>query len=492
MKKNFLYLIMFLVAGFFATSCNDDDDTPPVIDNPVYGMQITGTATGDVALVLDAKQMVEPSSDFAIKAVREGMMYGIHFLSAGDFAFSQVTADGEVSYGATDMEQAYQSAEVGGDTDSISYKKGMLSVGGSETFSVAEEGLYYVLTDETTMKFWIMKIEGFEINVTGDVAEYVSGSADAATFEVKAVDLRAKFKLRINKAWKFVFEDVEWTDLASGGAAGDHCRPVISYGGTLAAMTADGEDMEVDNGGQLLDFSFAWTSGTKGIAGVVGTTELAGELPPAEFPDNMYMIGNSVGGWDWDANAVTMIPVHSNPHVFWSIVYITAGIDDPGFKFSPEKAWGKDFGVDATAGATDGVYNKGTDNVPDVAESGYYTVVVNLEAETVEVNAPMIYGIGDAFGSWDAAQEALMFTVDNTAKVITSPATTVDGNVRMHIAAATLTNDAGTAVDWWQAEFNVIDGTIEYRGTGDDQAAVASTIGQVVTLDFVAGTGTIE
>jgi len=54
---------------------------------------------------------------------------------------------------------------------------------------------------------------------------------------------------------------------------------------------------------------------------------------------------------------------------------------------------------------------------------------------------------------------------------------------------------AGSSIattDWWTREFNIIDGKIEYRGNGGDQAAVPVTAGKVVTLDFNAGTGTIE
>ena len=119
-------------------------------------------------------------------------------------------------------------------------------------------------------------------------------------------------------------------------------------------------------------------------------------------------------------------------------------------------------------------------------------VVVNLVDETIEVNDPKVYGIGDAFGTWDGAQAANLFTVDNTAKTMTSPAFTADGNLRMHVSASTLTNAEGNAIDWWQAEFNVIGGNIEYRGTGGDQAAVPVTQGQTVTLDFTTETGTIE
>ncbi|PKP11714.1 MAG: hypothetical protein CVU09_02440 [Bacteroidetes bacterium HGW-Bacteroidetes-4] len=489
MKKNLMYLMLFFLGGLFVSSCDKDNEDPIIIDNPVYGMQVIGSATGDEAVVIDAKQMVEPSSDFATKVVREGMYYQIAYLSAGDIMFKEVTATGEVTYGATEVGDSIQEAEAGAP---FSYKTGKLVLDGTETLAIAEAGLYYIMTDATTSLFWLMKIDNFEINATGDLATMVgTGSADGVNFEVKAVDLRSVFKVRINTAWKFITTNVPWTDLAAGGAEGDHCRPVISYGGAANALTADGADISIDNGGQLLDFTFTWTPGKKGIAGITVTTAPAGELPPAEFPEAMFMIGASIGGWDWAANGIEMVPVHSNPHLFWKIVWVEAGVADAGFKFSPEKAWGKDFGVDAATGATDGVYGKGVDNVPDVAESGYYMVVVNLETETIEVNTPSVNGINAVFGDPDWAGN-VEFTVDNTNKVITSPAFSTDGALRMYVKANTLTNADGAAIDWWQAEFNVFDGVIEYRGTGNDQAAVNVTAGQTVSLNFANETGVIE
>jgi hypothetical protein len=41
-------------------------------------------------------------------------------------------------------------------------------------------------------------------------------------------------------------------------------------------------------------------------------------------------------------------------------------------------------------------------------------------------------------------------------------------------------------------EFIILDGKIEYRGTGGDQTRVPVAAGKTVTLDFNAGTGTIE
>jgi len=475
---------MLFVALGFMVSC-DDDDEPNVIDNPTYGMQVIGTATGNEPVVIDARQMVEPSSDFATKVLRDGMYYQIAYLGIGDIMFKEVTADSTVTYGATNVGDSTQTAETG---EAITYKTGTLVLNGTETLAIAEAGMYYIMTDKTTSLFWIMKIDNFEISATGDKATYVSGSATGATFVASAVDIRGLFKVRMNTAWKLITTNVPYT--GTGGAEGDHCRPVISYGGTIGTMTPDGADITVDNGGKLLDFTFTWTPGSKGIAGVVCTTVEGAELPPLEFPANMYMVGASLGGWDWAANGIEMIPANGQPHLFWRIVWIESGVVDAGFKFSPDMTWPKAFGI--TGAAVDGVYAVGGDNVPDVATSGYYMVVVNLEDETIEVNAPKVYGIGDAFGSWDAANAANIFTVDNTNEVITSPAFAASANLRMHVAASTLTDAAGVAIEWWRAEFNVIGGNIEYRGTGGDQAAVPVTAAQTVSLNFKLGTGTIQ
>ena len=90
----------------------------------------------------------------------------------------------------------------------------------------------------------------------------------------------------------------------------------------------------------------------------------------------------------------------------------------------------------------------------------------------------------DLVGTWTCLTEnyaeALIINADGTAS-ITAPNA---GDIRMYTTIE--------GVDWWQAEYNVFDGKIQYRGNGGDQAAVPVTAGQVVTLNFNAGTGTIK
>ena len=198
---------------------------------------------------------------------------------------------------------------------------------------------------------------------------------------------------------------------------------------------------------------------------------------------------NKVCGWEWAGDyIVTMNPVHSHPHAFWAIVYIDAPAADPGFKFSPVKDWKGDFGK--TGDATNGVYAKGGDNLT-VATAGYYMVYVDLKANKISVTAPEVYLIGDAIGKvWDYAAPVGKFTVDNTAKTITSPVLQA-GELRMYAASPLAKIDTPIA-DWWQTEFMVLNGKIEYRGKGDDQARVQVTAGKKVVLNFVTNTGEIK
>ncbi len=488
MKKNVFKRLfnlswLILAALLTFTACNDDDDDGDdiiVLD----GTYISGTATGGETFGIDANQIIEPGSDYTIKEERAGMIYGIHYLTAGTFMFTEVLGGSEISYGVSNVADSTQTAEAG---EPFDYKRGKLVADGTTEFTVSEAGLYYIITDKTTLNFWIMKINNFEISATGDLATFVSGDATGATFTATGVDIRAAFKVRMNTGWKIIATDVAYD--GTSVTVEDHVRMVTSYGGSIAAMTPDGDDMEVDNGGKLLDFTFTWTPGSKGIAGIVGTTVEGADLPPLEFPENMYMIGNSVGGWNWDTDAVDMIPVDGNPHLFWRIIWIESGIADPGFKFCEEKAWGKDFGVEGDA--VDGVYAIGTSNVPDVAESGSYVVVVNLEEETIEVNPAKVFGIGGVFGD-DSWVGDIAFTVDNTAGTVYSPAFSADGELRMFGDATTLTDADGAAIDWWRKEFITVSGAIEYRALGGDQARLNVTTGQVITLDFEAGTGSIQ
>ena len=203
------------------------------------------------------------------------------------------------------------------------------------------------------------------------------------------------------------------------------------------------------------------------------TLTKTGDADAPDLPETMYIIGEGVGGWDWATNAVDMIPVTEKAGWFWAIRYIEAG---KGFKFCPVKAWNGDFySLGDDTGYTV------SDNNCFVAENGLYMIAINYVDGKIVVEPAKVFGIGNCFGGWDSTP----LTVGNDGKVV-SPAFSADGELRLH------TSSTAFNTDWWRMEFIVLDGKIAYRGAGGDQERVPCTAGQKVTLDFNAGTGTIE
>ena len=77
----------------------------------------------------------------------------------------------------------------------------------------------------------------------------------------------------------------------------------------------------------------------------------------------------------------------------------------------------------------------------------------------------------------------MAFTVEGNKVVGT---TTGTGEIRLYADSSAATSD------WWTREFVFFDGKIAYRGKGGDQDRVTVEAGKKVTLDFNAGTATVE
>ncbi|MBR5829868.1 MAG: SusF/SusE family outer membrane protein [Tidjanibacter sp.] len=192
------------------------------------------------------------------------------------------------------------------------------------------------------------------------------------------------------------------------------------------------------------------------------------------IPESMYIIGNDFGNWDWNAEGVvSMVPVHSAPGKFWAVRYMTTSTE---FQFCPYREW-----VDNFTGLA---HNSGfvTNNFNNMVEAdGLYLIVVDIVNESVTVEPTTIYGIGDAFGSWDMGLYPFTLNSDGTVSIT---ADYTAAWLRMYVQVE--------EYDWWRSEFNIYDGNIVYRADGNDQEAVAVTAGQTITLNFNAGTGSIQ
>ena len=205
-----------------------------------------------------------------------------------------------------------------------------------------------------------------------------------------------------------------------------------------------------------------------------GTGSITGEGEASELPETMYMIGEAIGGWDWEANGQEMIPVNGKKGHFWAIRNLPAG---KGFKFCSQKAWSGDF---ASLGNDDTGFTVDGGNCV-VAEENVYMIYVDTENKKICVEPAKVFGKGDCFGGWEA--DPVAFTISE-GKVVGT--TTGAGEIRLYA-------DSSIAVsDWWTREFVFFEGKIAYRGNGGDQERVQVDANKKVTLDFNAGTATVE
>ena len=275
------------------------------------------------------------------------------------------------------------------------------------------------------------------------------------------VTINGEFKIRHNFSWA----DEDTYGLAN---AGDPTKV-----GETMTLSQPGANMKLDEG----DYKVQFNPATKEVV-----------ISSVAYPEHLYMIGEEFGGWDWNSDGVVeMTPVVFQPSwgsgcdnseaQFWAVRYITAG---KGFKFNSKRAWGGDFWGLTT---NDGYTESGGNCV--VAEDGFYLIHVDLKREMVHVEPARVYGIGNCFGGWDAAMESALFTADGKTLKATAAA---DGELRMYVESAISTSD------WWTREFIILDGVIDFRGDDEgqgDQPRVNVQKGQVISLDFNAGTGTI-
>lgn len=200
-----------------------------------------------------------------------------------------------------------------------------------------------------------------------------------------------------------------------------------------------------------------------------------------EVKPDLFLTGSN---YDWGGKWLQLVPFNKSEEDFWTIIYLHEGEQ---FKFAPQAGWVDDFGYTGTtindeAGAN--ITSSSEGNLV-VGKAGWYLLKVqNGSTKALTVLQPNVYLIGDAAGEWNIA-DSHKFTVPTTEDgVFESPAFAADAELRMCVSV--------DGFDWWQSEFMVFDGKIEYRGRGIDQNRVNVKAGQKVTLNFTAGTGEIK
>jgi hypothetical protein len=486
--KRMLYLMsIMLLTGMVMVSCKKDDDDPDPDPDPVLvedGIYVKGAGTA--LAEFDLKGLMKSTLNEVGQEPRTELLELFVAVKAGSEGFNIVKVAGttQTTYGP-----GADFAEVTDETwdnqneypKTAKYWRGSIAETDAK-FTVPEDGLYQIVYDTELDVVVIVQAKW------GMIGEATPGGWGedtplTATFDLEKMDFTVTELTLLENAWKFrigggwkIWLDQEGT-----------VKINTNLGGTPTAPVPGGADIMHDDYG-VYSVTLTWELGKDWV----GSMERTGDGEPLpEYPEAMYLVGDATAyGWGTpgeNAEAIMHKAAGGAPSegIFWKIAHLEGGV---GFKLSaagwtePNLGFGQVDEYD-----TEGVAVSDTEGNFSIAESGMYIIVLNLRDEMtkVSIKEAAVYGIGDAFGSWDAGVEANKFTVDNTAKTLVSPALPASANIRMYA-------DHSWIPDWWNAEFNVFDGVIEYRNDGGDQEAVPGTAGQVITLHFDDNTGTIE
>ena len=488
MKKIFYAFAALAVMASFSACEKEEGKNGLDLENIVLdGFYVYGPATGTDKVTADFA--MSAGSNEVEKKVRTGMFEKYIWLEANkDFSLIENSAGVKKFYGAELVEVNYGYDENDptcknfADNPNMKIQQGKLIIGESApAMQVKETGLYHIVLDNNAngdlpdgAQIIIQKADwGVRGAMNGwgfTKGEAVKAEDGSITFTWVDQDMSAngEFKFASCHGWKINL-DVD-----------GKVKAEVSLGLDDEGKLNNNANNNLKVGEKAGLYKITLTYKVK--AGAIADSfsyniELTKE---SSLPTNCYMTGEAFGGWTWGAaGVVEFVPVHSHAGHFWAIRQLTA---NKGVKLSTINVandWSKAFG-----GMTNGTgYTNDNDGNLVVAEDGLYMIYVNFVDNALIVEKAKVYGIGDAFGSWDAGKYP--FTVaDGKATIVTTAA----NNLRQYAAAPT----GVTGVDWWQMEFNIFDGKIEYRAGGNDQAAVAVTAGQTVTLDFNAGTGSIK
>ncbi|MDY3979737.1 MAG: SusF/SusE family outer membrane protein [Tidjanibacter sp.] len=483
--------LMMILAGaaMLFTSCGEKGDGPKITEAAKW--YITGDATyfdgkEDAAQLGSLNLDSEKSNGLTETDVVLG---NFAFLKAG--SFNVELKDGSVVYGGTKTSELY----VDGDSSLADIGDIYTVTDKGAAITITDPGMYFVALNTDLKEVSVVKVNwgliGGAINGWSDElplgeATYNNG---VVTWEKTNVTIKKdSYKFRFGQGWgvtlKLNTDETNNTINTYSDITGVQKGDANVLTEAFANLQSGGDNIANATAGIYTVTLKYIISDNLYQAKIVKT----GDYVPS-YPENLYFTGNSYNNWTWDEGSYGTMIKTKDEGKFWAFVYLQAGVADEGLKFSPALNWDAAFGVSSATIVEGGAYDKGGENAK-VAASGVYQVVVDLVAEKVYIEKPVVYLLGDVVGGvWgaDAFIDANKFTVDDEAGTITSPAFANAGNLRMCMRNAFLDDE-----NWWKAEFNVIDGQIAYRAKGEDQAAVAVTVGQKAILNIKTGAGSIE
>lgn len=475
-----LLSVIFVLGMVTLTSCDKDEepDNNPVVEDGVYVFG-AGTALAGP----EFKGLMKATTNEADGNSARSGMYELYIAVKGGsdgFNISRVEGGQETVIGPGAGFGEVAEADKITDEPRLWFSRGEAAVT-STKFTVPEDGLYHVVYDETLNFVIVARVEwgiigGATPDGWGGSTQMTSSAFDlnAMSFEVNdLILLVGEYKLRYSNGWKIVID-------------GENVRANSNYGGSIDALVVGGSNIQNTEAG-IYTVMVNWSLDN----GITASLTKTGTYEPPAYPDAMYIVGEATAyGWDEPgskSDAVMHKLAGGGPSegIFWKICHIEGG---KGFKLSAAKWAEPNLGHgQVNSFDAEGVVVSDDSGNMKVDASGMYIVVLNLRdgERKVSIKPAEVYGIGTAFGTWDAGVESQKFTVNEAEKTLVSPALISGDAMRMYAAHSWIPA-------WWNAEFRVFEGKIDYRGDGGDQDAVTGAAGQKVTLKFDDNTGSIE
>lgn len=503
MKTKYFKTTMIKALSFFIgalvvfSSCSETDYEDTIFKSKDEVLVLDGLylkGEGTALKELQSSGRLKTTKNEVLQEVRSSLYEMYIAVKAGNGGFNLVTVNGSEikTWGpASDFTEIPVGDRNGDEPQSGSLQRGGITETNTP-FTVPEDGLYHFVYDSEIGVVALAQVNwGLIGNATpggwsGDTELSMQGfDLNSITFEATDVEMvKGEFKLRYSGGWK-LFLDEDY-DLGEGNAG---ITVNTNYGGSVDALETGGSNIVWEDNG-IYTVTFTWTLGKEPSLNLEKTGDLE-----VSYPEALYMIGDGLNmddsdqdgtpdGWQWNLTDAPMVPVHSNPQLFWKIVWLESG---GNVKFAPVQEWNGDFGMGEDLG--NGEFTKGSNNIPVPGESGYYMVVVDLDEEKISITEPEVYLIGNVIGNvWDAATPEGQFTVDNANEVLTFEGALNAGELRMH---AWHPYFEGVA-EWWHVEFIILNDVIEFRGTGNDQERVNLDAGTYkIDLNFRNNTGSI-
>ena len=487
MKKFGIFVMSIAAAAMMFTACKKDKQQD--LDNVVEeGFYVIGEASA-VASLQDAdapKAKMSAGTNEVDKKKRDGM-YEKYIALEGNKEFELVLLEGgeEIHYGAN---LVLSDTLEGDNVPQIRVYEGVMAQ--NVKMKVEKDGLYHIILDLNKagdLENKLIMVVPVEWGVRGAMNSWGYSAMTTPAFnktsmtfviEDQLVKEAGTFKFAHSNGWKFQLDkagNVKAENNLGSNAEAD--------GGAYTSLLPGGKNLPIERGYWKLELKWTLNGGQLEESFTYTPTKTQDYTPAYE---HLYMIGTDFGNWSWESDGVVELTAVNQGDAgngegqFWCVRYFKA---DNGFKFATEKDWGVAFAIRGDLSEEAAAITTDADGNIHVPADGFYMVHIDLLNNKMTVEEAKVYGIGDAFGAWDKEMDAAKFVANGEAMEVTTSAA---GNLRIY-ATSSIVN-----TDWWTREFNIFDGKIEYRGTGGDQAAVPVNAGQKVSLNFNAGTGSVQ